>query len=132
MTETVYSEREQHLIEMNRSLRRCLFHAVRMSGGELRIREHDLVKYPEAGESLRWRTDMERGDIILRAEMVLPTVEFDLGEKYRDPAPRRFARLRKWLGRVHLQCLFAYREALRTYRVLFGGLGRSRKARRHG
>lgn len=98
MTETVYSEREQHLIEMNRSLRRCLFHAVRMSGGELRIREHDLVKYPEAGESLRWRTDMERGDIVLRSEMLLPTVEFDLGEKYLERPLLR----QTWIDRLYI------------------------------
>lgn len=75
------TEKERTLLEMNRNLRRVLFHVLRQQGGTARVRQHELVKYAEAGESLRWRTDLASGDIVLKAEYLLDTPPaFSLGE----------------------------------------------------
>lgn len=103
------TEKERMLLEMNRNLRRVLFHTVRQHGGTIRIKSHDLIKYAEAAESMRWRTDMQTGDIVLTAEYLLETPPaFTLGE---GETPKRGS----WLH-----------EVVKTYRVLFGEVWRSR------
>lgn len=95
ITET---EKERNLLEMNRNLRRVLFHVLRQQGGTARIRQHELVKYAEAGESLRWRTDLASGDIVLTADYLLDTPPaFSLGDG-EQPLQQ------SWLGRVTTGC----------------------------
>lgn len=98
------TEKERNLLEMNANLRRVLFHLVRQHGGTVRVSMHDMIKYSEAGEALRWRTDLATGDYILSAEYLLGTpASLSLGEG-EMPQP---------LG------IFA------TYRVLFGEVWRT-------
>jgi len=99
-------ERIEILEQQNRMLRRCMFHTVRMAGGQIAISHVDLVHYSELDEVLNWYYDQDKNATVWTAKpLPKPAIVYGSGEPVR----------------------LSLREVLSTYRIIFGEVWRAFK-----